>query len=193
MKDKTGKIIVVVGPMYSGKTTELLTYVEIYRLGKKRLKVFKPALDHRYGVSVIRSHSGMSQEAHPIEFARNALDLLQDEDAVFFDEIQFFDDSLVETVKTLRHQGRDVILAGLDMSFKENPFDTSARVMAIADEIVKKKAVCNQCGEYNALISYKIDPDEKEIDVGGMEKYVAVCLDCYDLLKKKASDALLHQ
>ncbi len=170
--------------MYSGKTTELLTYIEIYRLGKKRLKVFKPSLDQRYGVSTITSHSGMTQEALPIKRAVDCFQHVADEDAVFFDEIQFFDESLLETAKTLRHQGRDVILAGLDMSFKENPFDTSARIMAIADEIVKKKAVCHECGEYNAVISYKLNPDDQEIDVGGMDKYVAVCLDCYDFLQK---------
>lgn len=181
---KSGKVTVIVGPMYSGKTTELLTFVEIYKLGRKKFKVFKPIIDNRYAVEQIQSHSGMKVEAKPVAKSRDSLEYIEDHDAVFFDEIQFFDTELSEVIKQLRRMGKDVICAGLDMSFKENPFETTAKVMCIADKVVKKKAVCHECGEHNGVITYKLKEDDSEIDVGGMEKYVAMCLDCYNKIHK---------
>jgi len=184
MISSTGKITVIAGPMYSGKTTELLSYVEIYRLGKKRFKIFKPLIDSRYGSCEIKSHSGTIEKAIPLKESSEAFKYLEDEEAVFFDEIQFFDLGLTEVVKDLRRKGIDVFCAGLDMSFKENPFETTANIMALANDVIKKKAVCFECGEYNGIISYKLTEGDCEIDVGGFEKYVAVCLDCYEKLQK---------
>lgn len=178
-----GKITVIVGPMYSGKTTELLSYIEIYRLGKKKYRVFKPIIDNRFRMEEIRSHSGMKESAIPIPKSRDAFKYITDEKAIFFDEVQFFDKDLTEVAKELRHKGKDVICAGLDMSFKENPFETTALLLSLADEVLKKRAVCHECGEYNGMISYKYVKNESEIDVGGLEKYYAVCLDCYEKLK----------
>jgi len=180
-----GKITVIVGPMYSGKTTELLSYAEIYKLGKKQYRIFKPIIDNRYQLEEIRSHSGMKEAAIPITRSVESERFITDEKAVFFDEVQFFDRELIETVKKLRHLGKDVICAGLDMSFKENPFETTALLLCLADEVIKKRAVCHECGEYNGVISYKYVDDDAEIDVGGIEKYYAVCLDCYQKLTKK--------
>ena len=132
-----GKITVIVGPMYSGKTTELLSYAEIYKLGKKRYRIFKPIIDNRYRLEEIRSHSGMKEAAIPITQSAEAERFITDEKAVFFDEVQFFDRELAETVKKLRHLGKDVICAGLDMSFKENPFETTALLLCLADEVIK--------------------------------------------------------
>ncbi len=185
MHNITGQITVIAGPMYSGKTTELLTYVEIYRLGNKPYIIFKPIIDDRYGAEEIRSHSGMVEKAIPIQTAQKCLEHLGEEKAVFFDEVQFFDEGLADIAKALRKRGKDIICAGLDMSFKENPFLTSVKLMGIADKVIKKKAVCHECGEYNGIISYKLVGNESEIDVGGMEKYVAVCMDCYEKLKSK--------
>lgn len=179
-----GKITVIVGPMYSGKTTELLSYAEIYKLGKKRYRIFKPIIDNRYRLEEIRSHSGMKEAAIPITQSAEAERFITDEKAVFFDEVQFFDRELAETVKKMRHLGKDVICAGLDMSFKENPFETTALLLCLADEVIKKRAVCHECGEYNGVISYKYVANDAEIDVGGFEKYYAVCLDCYQKLTR---------
>ncbi|HPB88013.1 MAG TPA: thymidine kinase [Thermotogota bacterium] len=179
-----GKITVIVGPMYSGKTTELLSYAEIYKLGKKRYRIFKPIIDNRYRLEEIRSHSGMKEAAIPITQSAEAERFITDEKAVFFDEVQFFDRELAETVKKMRHLGKDVICAGLDMSFKENPFETTALLLCLADEVIKKRAVCHECGEYNGVISYKYVNNDAEIDVGGFEKYYAVCLDCYQKLTR---------
>jgi thymidine kinase len=181
-----GKITVIVGPMYSGKTTELLSFAEIYQLGKKKYQIFKPLVDNRYKMEEIHSHSGMKEKAIPVSKSREALASITDEKAVFFDEIQFFDKELAEVAKVLRHKGKDIICAGLDMSFKENPFETTALLLCLADEVIKKRAVCHECGEYNGVISYKYVDDDSEIDVGGFEKYFAVCLDCYRKLTEGA-------
>jgi thymidine kinase len=179
----SGQITVIAGPMYSGKTTELLTYVEIYKLGNKPYQIFKPKIDDRYGVEEIKSHSGMSEKAIPLSKSTDCYAHLSNEKAIFFDEVQFFDEALLEVVRQLRKQGKDIICAGLDMSFKENPFETTIKLMGLADKVIKKKAVCHECGEYKGIISYKLSTNESEIDVGGFEKYVAVCMDCYEKLK----------
>ncbi|HOJ89188.1 MAG TPA: thymidine kinase [Pseudothermotoga sp.] len=178
-----GKLTLIVGPMYSGKTTELLSYVEIYRLGRKRTVVFKPSLDSRYGTSVVKTHAGLEVEAIALERAQDIPKyVLQPVDAIFIDETQFFDKDLVKIVREFLDKNINVFCAGLDMTFKQNPFETTTLLMALANEIIKKRAVCNMCGEYNATLTYKLVQDDAEIDVGGKEKYIAVCRDCYNKL-----------
>lgn len=180
-----GKLTLIVGPMYSGKTTELLSYVEIYRLGKKKTVVFKPSLDNRYGISVVKTHAGLEVEAIALERAQDVPKyVVHPVDAVFVDEVQFFDKDLVRIVKDFLDNNVNVFCAGLDMTFKQNPFETTILLMALANEIIKKRAVCNVCGEYNATLTYKLVQDDAEIDVGGKEKYIAVCRDCYNKLSK---------
>ncbi|QTA38047.1 thymidine kinase [Thermosipho ferrireducens] len=180
----TGKITVITGPMYSGKTTELLSFVEIYNIGKKKTLVFKPAVDNRYGHDIVSTHTGFSVKAEIIARASEIMKKITPEfDAIFIDEVQFLDTELVEIAKKLAFQGIDVYCAGLDMSYLEKPFETTARLLAIADVVIKKKAVCEKCGEHRATYSYKIVPDGGEIDVGGKDKYIAICRDCLKQLK----------
>ncbi|HHF08402.1 MAG: thymidine kinase [Thermotogae bacterium] len=183
----SGKLTVIVGPMYSGKTTELLSLIEIYALGKKNYLVFKPAIDVRYSEEHIVSHTGLkapatnvkgSDELHKI-FKKHGEPL----DAIFIDEIHFFDENIIKVIEKIIYSGVNVFCVGLDMSYKHRPFNTTAQIMGIADEVIKKKAVCHICGEYKAVVSYrKVEETESEIDVGGMEKYIAVCRDCYNKL-----------
>jgi len=182
----SGNLILIVGPMYSGKTSELISFIEIYSLGKKRYKIFKPILDNRYNDTYIVSHSNTSIKAIPINNSKEILSHIDgDEKAVFIDEIQFLDEYLREIVVELINSGIDVYCAGLDLSYKNNPFKVTSLLMAHADTVIKKKAVCHECGEYKGTISYKIVDNGEEIDVGGFEKYIAVCRDCYSKLKQK--------
>ncbi len=180
-----GKLTLIVGPMYSGKTTELIGFVEIYTLGRKKVGVFKPSVDTRYGQEKVRAHSGLEVNAIPVDDPNEILSKVDDEiQAVFIDEVQFFPPELFKVVKELVDRGIDVFCAGLDLSFKQNPFETTMRLMALADEVIKKKAVCSVCGEHNATLSFKIVGNDSEIDIGGKEKYIAVCRDCYNSLMR---------
>lgn len=187
---KSGRLVVIVGPMYSGKTSELLSYVEIYDLGKKKFKAFKPLIDNRYEDTYIVSHNKTKIKAIPISKPEEIMKNIDgDEKAIFLDEIQFMNEDLKEIVINLRNRGVDIYCSGLDLTFKNNIFPTTSVLMSYADEVIKKKAVCHECGEYTATISYKIVEDEKgEIDVGGFEKYIAVCRDCYIKLNKKKEE-----
>lgn len=183
---KSGTLVMIVGPMYSGKTSELLSFIEIYSLGKKKFKAFKPKIDFRYDDSRIVSHSNISVAAYNISKAEEIYSYLdKDEKAVFIDEVQFFDEELRDIVLKLIFSGIDVYCAGLDVSYKNNPFPVTSLLMAHADTIIKKKAVCHECGEYTGTLSYKIVDNGGEIDVGGFEKYIAVCKDCYVKLNKE--------
>jgi len=102
---------VIVGPMYSGKTTELLSYLEIYKLGKKKTLLFKPALDVRYGTDVVKTHSGLEAQAVSVEFSKDMLPHLQEKiDAVFIDEVQFFDKDLIKVVRKASGRKRQRVL-----------------------------------------------------------------------------------
>lgn len=181
----SGKLTVITGPMYSGKTTELLSFVEIYRLGRKKVAVFKPKIDNRYHSTKIVSHSGDGVEAFTVERPEEIWKYIDEETrGVFVDEVQFFSRDLFDVVRELLNRGIDVFCAGLDLTHKQNPFETTAMLLSLADTVIKKKAVCQRCGEYSATLTLKIAGGEEEIDVGGQEKYIAVCRDCYNALKK---------
>lgn len=182
----SGSLVVIVGPMYSGKTSELISFIEIYTLGKKIIKVFKPKIDYRYNNTQIVSHSKSAVDAIAITKPKEILTYLQgNENAVFIDEVQFLDETLREVVLQMIESGIDVYCAGLDLSFKANPFIVTALLMAHADNIIKKKAVCHECGEYRGTLTYKFVGNGDEIDIGGFDKYIAVCRDCYLKLKQK--------
>lgn len=177
----TGKLVVICGPMYSGKTSELLSFVEIFHLGKKNYKAFKPFIDKRYENDFIVSHNKTKVKAFSIKNSEEILNHIEgNEEAVFIDEIQFIDENLKNVIQKLINKGIHVYCSGLDLSFKNNHFYTTTLIMAYADEIIKKKSVCHSCGEYKGTITYKKYSDnEQEIDVGGFEKYISVCRDCY--------------
>ncbi len=195
MGDKIGKLSVIVGPMYSGKTTELLNYAEIYELGRKNILIFKPQIDTRYSKDDIVTHKFFRMSAQTIkdvqEMEEYYKSLNEKPDAIFIDEVHFFDSSLTKFVKEITKDGVDVYCAGLDMNYLWEPFETTAMLMAIADEVIKKKAVCEVCGEYKGTLSYKKKSNGGILDVGGKEKYIAVCKECYEELKSKEEGKLI--
>ncbi|MFZ2957695.1 MAG: thymidine kinase [Candidatus Ozemobacteraceae bacterium] len=189
-----GHFTLVVGPMYSGKTSELISFVEIYSLGRKPMKVFKPVLDDRYDKASIVSHANAKVEAIAVSASREILaHITGEEKAVFVDEVQFFDPGLSEVLLDLTSRGINVFCSGLDLNFRNQPFETTMILMAHADTIVKKKAVCHRCGEYEGTISHKTVRDDREIDVGGFEKYIAACRACYRTLNQDPSGEQLPE
>jgi thymidine kinase len=187
-----GKLTVITGPMYSGKTTELLNFAEIYEIGKKKTLIFKPAIDTRYSAEDVVTHKFHKMPARVVKDSTELFEyynsLIKKPDAVFVDEVHFFDVELVDIAKKITLDGVDVYCAGLDMSYLWEPFETTAKLMALADDIIKKKAVCEVCGEYKATLSYKLKSNGGVFDVGGKDKYIAVCKDCYVSYERNAQN-----
>jgi len=182
-----GKIVVITGPMFAGKTTELIRKIKRHQLANHKVKVFKPNIDKRYDEINIVTHDGKEYEAIPIDpqKPRQILHYLDDADVVAIEEAQFFSDKIIDIVRHLSYtRGLTVYITGLDMDYQGNPFGPMPQLLAIADEVLKLKAVCVECGK-DAGYTHKLVDDGKTVDVGGSEKYVPLCLDCWLKYKGK--------
>ena len=183
-----GYLEVICGSMFSGKSEELIRRVKRVVIARKRVAVFKPALDDRYGARAVNSHDGNSLEAHavPHEEPDQVLRIARQEDAevVAVDEAQFFSPGIVDVAMALVEEERRVIIAGLDMDFAGRPFGSMPTLMALADEVSKLKAICVVCGRPATYNQRLIDgqparKDDPLIVIGGQERYEARCRDCY--------------
>ena len=143
-----GYIEVVVGPMYSGKSEELIRRLKRAKIAKQNIVVFKPHIDDRYSKSDVVSHSGDSIEAIPIEKSSDIYKIIdKDVQVVGIDEVQFFDEEIVDVAIDLANKGVRVIAAGLDMDFKGEPFGPTPKLLAIAEFVDKIQAICSVCGQ----------------------------------------------
>jgi thymidine kinase len=185
-----GWIEIVCGSMFSGKTEELIRRIRRARIAKQHVQVFKPALDDRYHVQQVASHNGLQWEAVPVGDAREILERLeQDTTVVAVDEAQFFDWRLSEVCTHLAKRGLRVILAGLDMDFRGEPFGPMPLLMAEAEEVTKLQAICVVCGAPASRTQRLIDGrpaayDDPIILVGGSESYEARCRHCHEVPRK---------
>jgi thymidine kinase len=186
-----GWIEIVCGSMFSGKTEELIRRVRRARIAKQKVQVFKPALDERYHAEAVASHNGLRWQAVPIGNAREILDRLEAETTVVaVDEVQFFDWEISEVCGELAQQGLRVILAGLDMDFRGEPFGPMPLLMAEAEEVTKLQAICVICGAPASRTQRLIDNlpaayDDPVILVGGSESYEARCRHCHEVPRKR--------
>lgn len=148
MKTSIGSITVICGPMYSGKTEKLLSVIRRAQCAKKKVQIFKHSLDDRYDKRCIISHTG---DKIPSSLISNGSELLESvlssTDLIALDEAQFFDLDIVNTLMEIRNQGYDIILSGLDLDFRGVPFGPMPYLLALADEIIKLKAVCAKTGK----------------------------------------------
>lgn len=150
-------------------------------IAKLKVSIFKPAIDKRYVEKAIVSHDYNSTLSTPVENASSILLLCGPVDVVGIDEAQFFDAELPSVCEKLADKGIRVIVAGLDMDFKGNPFGYMPNIMAIADEVLKLHAVCLVCGRA-ALYSYRIETEDQDtILIGQKERYEPRCRVCYNL------------
>ena len=181
MKHHTGRVEVICGSMFSGKTEELIRRVRRAIIAKQKTQVFKPAIDTRYSIQRVTSHNGQGFEAIPAtdsESIRAAID--EDTTVVAIDEAQFFDPGIEQLVEDLARRGIRVIIAGLDMDFRGEPFGSMPALLCRADEVQKLHAICMVCGEdasrtqrlVNGQPSHYNDPI---IMVGAAEAYEARC------------------
>lgn len=176
-----GWIELICGSMFSGKTEELIRRLVRAEIARQTVQVFKPALDNRYKVNKVSSHSGKYYEATVVENAEQIAALLSpDTGVVAIDEVQFFDWTIAELCEQLANEGRRVILAGLDMDFRGEPFGPMPLLMAQAEQVDKLQAICMVCGAPASRTQRLIDGrpanyDDPVIMVGASEVYEARC------------------
>jgi thymidine kinase len=177
-----GRIEVITGPMFSGKSEELIRRLKRARIAKRRVACFKPDLDVRYHRHAIASHSAQTLDAHTVANVEDLkailLPMLDSVEVVGIDEAQFFDSSLVELANHLVHTGHRVILAGLDTTFSGEPFAPIPELLAIADEVTKLSAVCMQCGA-PAVHTQRLGSNQSLVLVGAAGVYEARCRACF--------------
>lgn len=177
----SGRVEVVCGSMFSGKTEELIRRLRRARIARQKVQVFKPVLDNRYAEEKVVSHDGQGLAALPVKSAAAILETIQpDTTVVGIDEAQFFDAGLPEIVDELAQRGVRVILAGLDMDFRGEPFGVMPLLMAKAEEVIKLQAICVVCGEAASRTQRLVNGqparyDDPVIMVGAAENYEARC------------------
>ena len=176
---KTGSIEVICGSMFSGKTEELIRRMKRAQFAKQNVEIFKPDIDTRYAEENVVSHDLNSIPCTSVENSGNILLLSGDIDVVGIDEAQFFDNALPEVCNKLANQGIRVIVAGLDMDFKGNPFGPMPALCAIADDVTKVHAICVECGRL-AGYSHRLINNEKLVLLGEKEEYQPLCRTCFN-------------
>lgn len=181
---RRGRIEVICGSMFSGKTEELIRRLKRSKFAKQRVEIFKPSIDTRYAESEVVSHDKNSILSTPIESSASLLLFTSEIDVVGIDEAQFFDEGLVGVCNELANQGIRVIIAGLDMDYKGIPFGPIPALCAIADEVTKVHAICVKCGDL-AYISHRIIENDKRVLLGEKEEYEPLCRKCYQKALKK--------
>ena len=181
MDDARGRIEVICGSMFSGKSEELIRRVRRAQIARQRVAVFKPMLDDRYGRRQVASHDGARVEAVPVRGSADILDHLPEGVTVAaIDEAQFLDGGVADVAQTLAGRGVRVIVAGLDMDFRGEPFGAMPRIMALAETVDKLQAICMVCGApasrtqrlVNGRPAAYTDPI---ILIGAQEAYEARC------------------
>lgn len=175
-----GSIEVICGSMFSGKTEELIRRLKRAQIARLTVEIFKPRTDTRFDENAVVSHNANSIQSTPVDSSSAILLLGSDVQVVGIDEAQFFDEELPNVCNILANKGVRVIVAGLDMDFKGNPFGPMPALMAIAESITKVHAVCVVCGN-PALYSYRLAPGEGTILLGEKESYEPRCRICYHL------------
>lgn len=163
-----GRIEVICGPMFSGKTEELVKRLRRAQIARLRVKVFKPKIDDRYHHSDVVSHSRQRIESIPVNGSADVAAMLAAEpaDVVGIDEAQFFDEGIVEVAEQLADQGARVVVAGLELDYLARPFGSMWRLLALAEEVTKQLAICISCGA-PASRSQRVHPEAARLMPGG--------------------------
>lgn len=168
--EQFGWIEVICGSMFSGKTEELIRRLKRAQIAKQKVEIFKPTVDNRYDDELVTSHDQNQIRSTPVPAAANIPLLVNDCEVVGIDEAQFFDDEIVQVCNDLANQGKRVIVAGLDMDFKGNPFGPMPALMATAEYVTKVHAVCTKTGNL-AQYSFRKSPDDSLVVLGEKEAY----------------------
>ncbi len=187
-----GRIEVICGCMFSGKTEELIRRVKRAQIARRRVQLLKSERDSRYSLNEIVTHYGLSQEAAIVrDSAQLRARVDPQADVVAIDDVQFFDDGIVAVCEELAHRGKRVIAAGLDLDFKGESFSPMAALLAKAEVVDKLRAICVVCGEDATRTQRLIDGepaawDDPLLIVGASEVYQARCRRCHQVPKPSA-------
>ncbi|SEF38832.1 thymidine kinase [Caloramator fervidus] len=183
-----GWIEMIVGPMYSGKSEELIRRIKRAKIARQKVQVFKPSIDNRYSITDVVSHNGEKEKAYSVDCAKDILSLVEeDTDVIAIDEVQFFDDEIVDVCKRLADKGKRVICAGLDLDFKGEPFGPVPKLLAVAEFVDKIQAICVVCGNPATRTQRLINGkparySDPVVLVGAKEAYEARCRKCHIVL-----------
>ncbi|HMQ07227.1 MAG TPA: thymidine kinase [Saprospiraceae bacterium] len=177
---RSGWIEVICGSMFSGKTEELLRRIKRAKIANQKVELFKPRKDVRYDEESIVSHDANSEISIPLEKGDDIFQYIKDVNVVAIDEAQFFDDDLPAVCEKLALNGIRVIVAGLDMDFKGNPFGPVPALLAKAEYITKVHAICPHCGNL-ATHSYRLSHEQQTVLLGEKDKYEPRCRLCFHM------------
>lgn len=187
---KHGMLEVICGPMFSGKSEELIRRLRRAKIAQQTIVTFKPQIDNRYALEYVISHDGNKVDARPLMNVNEIVEIVNTNNAtvIGIDEAQFFSHEIVGVICTLINENRRVIVAGLDLDFRGTPFGCMPLLLAIADKVTKLQAICTQCG-HDAHFTQRLvngDPakyDDPIILIGAQEAYQARCRGCYAIDK----------
>jgi len=181
MSQTHGRIEVICGSMFSGKTDELIRRLRRAVIARQKVQVFKPQIDHRYGLEKVTSHAGNDFDALPVTNSAQILNLIEsDTTVVGIDEAQFFDDGIIQLATELAQRNYRVIIAGLDQDFRGQPFGPMPILLSLAEQVDKLQAICMICGEAASRTQRLVNGkpakyDEPIVIVGASEMYEARC------------------
>jgi thymidine kinase len=180
VKGNMGWIEVIVGPMFSGKSEELIRRLRRAEIARQRVQIFKPQIDQRYAANGIVSHSGLDIAADNVRNAAEVMERVAPRtEVVGIDEAQFLGEELLDVCTKLADSGKRVLVAGLDTDYLGRPFEPIPRLLAIAEEITKLLAICVRCGN-PAVHTQRLVASEELIVVGAGGMYEARCRRCFE-------------
>lgn len=184
--EQFGWIEVICGSMFSGKTEELIRRLKRAQFAKQRIEIFKPSIDNRYDDELVTSHDQNQIRSTPVPAAANIPILASECDVVGIDEAQFFDSEIVQVCNDLANRGIRVIVAGLDMDFKGNPFGPMPALMATAEYVTKVHAVCTETGNL-AQYSHRKSKDDNVVVLGEKDLYEPLSRAAFFKIREKES------
>jgi len=189
MNKDNGRLEVITGGMFSGKSEELIRRVKRAQIARQKVQVFKPVLDKRYKEQEVCSHNGLGLEALPVNHPEELFTHLKpDTQLVAIDEVQFFSNDIIQVCQQLADLGKRVIVAGLDQDFRGEPFGPMPYLLALAESVDKLQAICVQCGQAASRSQRMIEGrpagfDDEKIKIGAAEFYEARCRHCHRVPK----------
>ena len=185
-KSGMGWIEVIAGPMFSGKTEELIRRLKRAKIANRKVTIFKPAIDNRYSAGSVVSHDANQIKSICVSRSMEILNQYEDAEVIGIDEVQFFNGQVVDIAQFLALSGKRVVIAGLDMDSDGKPFGPVPQLLAVAEYITKLHSICMSCGSL-ATHSYRKVNQAGQVLVGEKDVYEPLCRRCY---QKKSEDRL---